>query len=114
MRRDYAAVDPGDAQLQTGIVEQIACLEVIGAVQREVHAVQQLFDVVRRDIGDQRLDLDQAVDVAQAFRGRRRFGHAAQHVLFLIEHLALEIVAFHIVAIRQAQVADPGTGEVVC
>ena len=53
---DHAAEDPGLAQLHRRVVDQVAGLEVVGAVEDQVGVADEVEDVRVVDVGDDRLD----------------------------------------------------------
>ena len=53
---DHAAVDPRLAQLDGRVVDQVAGLEVVGAVEDQVGVADQVEDVGVIQVGDDRLD----------------------------------------------------------
>src|SRR5205823_3491044 len=55
---DGAAVDPGLAELDGDVVDEVANLEVVRAVEDDVGVLAQLEDVGAIDVGDDRLDVD--------------------------------------------------------
>src|SRR5205814_8261948 len=69
---DAAAVDPRLAELHRRVVDQVADLEVIGAVEDNVGVRYQFEDVGAVDVGDDWLDVDLGVDVGEL--AGRRFG----------------------------------------
>ena len=54
---DHAAVDPRLVQLDRRVVDQVARLEVVGAVEDQVGVAHQVEDIGVVDVGDDRLDL---------------------------------------------------------
>ena len=99
---DDAAEDPGLAELDRGVVDQVAGLEVVGAVQDQVGVAHQVEDVGVVDVGDDRLDLDRAVDQPQLPRGGLGLGEIVGDVLLVEEDLALEVVGLDEVAVDDA------------
>jgi hypothetical protein len=65
------------------------------------------------DVGDDRLDLDRAVDPAELARGGLGLGEVVGDVLLVEEDLPLEVVRLDEVAVDEPDVADPGADEVV-
>ena len=60
------------------------------------------------DVGDDRLDVHAGIDRGQLAGGGFRLGQVLCHVVFVEEHLPLQVVRFDEVAIDQAQMADAG------
>src|SRR5205823_4926833 len=57
-----AAVDPRLIQFHSGVVNQVADLEIIGAVENQIGVVDQLGNIRPVDVGDDRLDVDGGID----------------------------------------------------
>ena len=106
-----AAVDPRNAELDGRVVEQEPRLEIVGAIDQAIDAVQQPLDVRVIDIGDDRFDFDLGIDLRQPILGRDRLGQAGGHVVLVVEHLPLQVVQLQEVAIDDPQLADAGPGQ---
>jgi len=96
-----AAVDPGELELDCGLIEQEARFEIIGAVEDDVAAGGEREDIARRDIGDDRLDFNRTIDLPQLFGSGHGFRQRGGNVGFVVEHLPLQIVELEEVAIDQ-------------
>ena len=57
-RRQAAAIDPGNAELDGGIVEQESRFKIVGAIDEAIDAVEQPLDVGVIDVGDDGVDFD--------------------------------------------------------
>ncbi len=110
---DDAGVDPGDGQLQTGIVEQVAGREVVGAVHHQRRVLDQAQYIARVDVGDHRFDGDVPVDPAQLARRGLGLGQPGRDVVFVEERLALQVVEFDEVPVDDAQPANPSARQQV-
>ena len=108
---DRALINPRDIVLDARIVDEEARLEIVRPVKHEVRARDQLFDILCVDIGHDALDLDRRVDAAQFLRGGNRLGHPARDIVFVEEHLALQVVQFDKVAVGDHQRANAGARE---
>jgi len=105
---DAAAVDPRLVQLDCRIIDEIADLEIIGAVEDQVGIPDQFDDVGVVNVGDDGLDVNAGVDGAELASGGLGLGQVLGNVVLVEEDLALQVAGFDEVAIDQAQVADPG------
>ena len=106
-------IDPGLAQLHRRVVDQVAGLEVVGAVEDQVGVADQVEDVGVVDVGDDRLDRRSAVDLPELPRGGLGLGQVVGDVLLVEEDLALEVVGLDEVAVDDPEMADAGAGQVV-
>ena len=95
-------------ELDRDIVDEIADLEVVGAVENDVGVLRQLQDIGPVDVGDDRLDGDGGVDRTQLARGRLRLGQVIGDVVFVEEDLTLKVVRLDEIAIDDADEADAG------
>ena len=87
-----AAVDPGDPELDGGVVQQEPGLEVVRPVYDDVDIVQPAADRRGGHIRHDRFDLDLRVDLAE-LRGRgHRLGQTGRDIFLVVQHLPLEIV----------------------
>ena len=57
-RADYAAIDPGFVELDAGIVEEIARLEIVRGIKHHIHFSDERFDIARGHIESVCLDHD--------------------------------------------------------
>ena len=69
---------------------------------------EQLFDVVGRQVGDVRLDLDFGVEAANLAGGGDGLGQRFGGIGLVEQHLALQVAGLDVVAVDDAQVADSG------
>ena len=93
-----------------GVVDGEAGGEVVGAVEHQVVAVDQLVGVAGVDRDRVGLDLDVGVEVGQPMGGRVHLGPA--HVGGGVDHLALQVGEGDHVGIDQADHADARRGQV--
>ena len=93
------------------VVEQIARLEVVRAVDDQVDVVGQRANVRGRDVGDDRLDGDGRVDLAQPPRRGDGLGQLLGDVGFVEQHLAVQVVGLEKVAVDDPHEADAGAHE---
>jgi hypothetical protein len=105
-RADAAAVNPWHSVLDGEVVHEKSNGEVIGAVDDDIDPGRKFRDVTIRDIGNNRFDLDLGIDTAEFVRSCNRLGQTASDVLFVVQHLPLEIVEFEKIAIDDADQAD--------
>lgn len=106
----YRAVDQRFAEFDAGIVEQIARRKIVGAVDHDIHVLQQGFDIAGSHACLQRFDLHAWIERGNALRGRADLGDA--DAVFHMQDLALQIAAVHHIVIGDPQVADPGGSEI--
>ena len=71
---DRGSVDPGQGILHREIVDEIASLEVIGAVQNQLGSAEQDRDILRGQVGDLRLDYNLGVEGPDLAGGGNGFG----------------------------------------
>src|SRR5262249_4609183 len=105
---DAATVDPRLVELHRGVVDQVADLEIVGAVEDQISILHQLDDVGAIDVGDDRLDSDLGVDLPQLASRGLRLGQVRRHVGFIKQYLALEVMRLDEIAVDDAQVTDTG------
>ena len=110
---DARAVDPRHAPLDRRVVDEIPSLEVVEAVHDQVHVGDELADVPRVDVGDDRLDHDVAVDPRDPPRRGRGLRQLVLDVVLVEERLALQVGELDDVAVHDPQEADAGAGEEV-
>ncbi len=108
---DDGAVDPGAVGLDGQVVDEEAGFEVVGAVEEELGAVGEAFDVGVVDVEDVGLDGDARIDAAEFFGGGDGLGALGGDVVFVEEDLALEVVEFDKVAVADAEEAEAGADE---
>ena len=108
---DGGGVNPGEIFADGVIVDEITSFEIVGAVEDELHVGEEVGDVAGHEVGDVGFDDDFRVEGAD-FAGRgdglgQRFGGIG----FVKEHLTLQVAGLDVVAIEEAEIADPGAGE---
>ncbi len=108
---DGAAVDPGQGAGDAPVVEEVAGFEVIGGIEDEVSAVEEVVDVGGGQVGDVGDDFDVRVDGGEVAGGGGGFGEGVAGVGLGIEPLALEVGEFNEVAIDEEEAAGAGAGE---
>ena len=78
---DAAAVDPRQPLMHGRVVEQIAGLEIVGAVEDRIHALAERLDIFRPDMGDDRLDFHRGVDRGRSLSAAANgLGQPGRHV----------------------------------
>ena len=103
-------MDDRDAELHAGVVEQVARREVVGAVDDDVVAGDDVEDVVGGQPGVVRDDVD--VGVQRDDRLLRRVDLAVADAVEVVEDLALQVGGVDLVHVDDADRADSGGGEV--
>ena len=97
------AIDPRQSPADREVVDQIARLEIIRAIQHQLGRIQQFSDVGRRQISHLGFHRNICVDCGEpALRGNG-FGQTLQRVPFVKQHLPLQIAGFDIITIDDAQ-----------
>ena len=107
-------VDPGDAVHYGDIIDKKTGLQVIGAVEDEIGALDEDFDGFVVSVGDKRLDVDLRVYATKLAGGGFGLGEVLGDIIFIEEHLSLEVAQLDEVAINELESAYPGTGEGFC
>ena len=105
------AIDPGDSAADGEIVDQIAGVEVVGAVQDQVRTGHQFGDIGGGEVGNYAARLDGRIDAAQGACGGGGFGQGLGGVGFFEQPLALQVAGFHVVAVDDGQAADSRAGQ---
>jgi len=103
-------VDPGAVVADAEIVDEVAGLEVVGAVEDEVGG-EEGGGVGRDEVGDVGVDVDAGVDAGEVEAGGFGFGEGSAGVVFVEEHLALEVGGLYEVAVDEGEAAYAGTGQ---
>src|SRR2546425_2953790 len=96
-------VDPGNAGPQADVVEKVAGLEVVGAVEDEVLPAHEALRVLRGEVGHEAAHLDLGVETAQARLGGRGLGQAEPGVLLVEQGLALQVRGLDEVAVHYGE-----------
>ena len=108
---DATTVDPRNAGLKREIVHQEPRLEVIRAVENEIDVASQFANVVAIDVRDNRFQFDRTVDASQLLNGGDRLRHLSSDVVFIEQHLALQIGCLDKIAINDPQMSDAGASQ---
>ena len=111
---DGAAVNPGHVCRDRKIIEQISCFEVVEPINDEVAAFRHFHDVRGIDVIDDCFDSDIRVDAQQSISRSDRFRSAGLCVLFVVEHLPLQIREFNDITINKSQSSNSRSGKQVC
>ncbi len=105
-RADASAVDPGQVQRVSRIVEQETRFEIVGPVGNDIYVRQHRTDVRGVDVRYNRLDVNAAVDAPQSIRRRNGLGQMVQYILLVVKHLTLKIVQLQKIAVHNFQMPD--------
>ena len=108
---DGGTVDPGDIAGDGVIVDEVAGLEVVGAVEDKIRGAHEFFDVGGGDVAGVGVDFDFGVDAMELEFGGSGFGERVSGILFGEEPLALEVGGFDEIAIEDGEMAEAGAGE---
>jgi hypothetical protein len=103
-------VDPGAVVADAEVVDEVTGFEVVGAVEDEV-GVEEIGGVGGDEVGDGRGDVDGGVDAGEVETGGFGFGEGGAGVVFVEEHLALEVGGLDEVAVDEGEMAYAGAGE---
>ena len=103
------AIDPGDAAAQREIVQQVAGLEVVRAVEDQCGVVQQFGDVGRGDVRHNRAHGDGGINARQTAPGRHGLGQRFSGIGFFKQPLPLQIARLHIIPVDDGQAPPPGS-----
>jgi hypothetical protein len=104
------APDVGDLQEVRRVVDHVAGREVVGAVDDQVVALEDLHHVVVVEALLVQHDLDVRIGLGDRLLGRLRL--RLPDVGLAVDDLALQVGLVHLVELRDAQGADAGRGEV--
>ena len=112
MRRGAVDGGPHERQTELGarVVDGVAGLEVVAAVEDEVVAAQQVDCVVRSDADLMALDGDVGVEPPDAVDGALDLRETDRHGV--VDHLALEVGRVDVVVVDDGDRPDPGGCEV--
>ena len=99
-----------DTELDAGIVEQVPRREVVGTVDHDVIAGQDVHDVLGRQPGVVRDDVDIGVEHCQRLLGRVDL--AIADPVDVVQDLTLQVRRINIVHVDDADRADPGGSQV--
>ena len=104
-------VDPGQGILHGEIVDKIAGLEVVGAVENKLCIFEQSLNVGWGQIGDMGLDHDFGVE-SRNFSGRGDcFRKGFSGIGFIKQGLPLQIAGLDVIAVNDADRAHARTGK---
>src|SRR5258708_25618021 len=86
-------------------------LKIIGAVEHEIAAVDQRFDIRIIDVGNDRLDLYFRIDLSDPCFSRNCFWQALSRVAFFEQGLPLKVCEFDKIAVNDTQFANPSSSQ---
>jgi hypothetical protein len=107
-------VNPGHAVLDGKIVDQETRLEIVGSIEDEIEAGEQVSGVAWAEVGDDAFHGYTGVDEAELALGGDGLGQRGEGVGFVKEGLALKIRGLDKIAIDDAQFTDAGAYQEVC
>jgi len=102
-------VDPGACVADAEVVDEVAGFEVVGAVEDDV-GVEEVGGVLGDEVGDVRVEVDAGVDAGEVAAGGFGLGKGGACVVFVEEHLALEVGGLDEIAVDEGEVSDAGAG----
>jgi len=103
-------VDPGAVVADAEVVDEVAGFEVIGAVEDDVGG-EEVWGVGWDEVGDVGVDADAGVDAGEVAAGGFGLGKRGAGVVFIEEHLTLEVRGLDEIAVDEGEAADSGSGE---
>jgi hypothetical protein len=112
--RHGGRVDPGLADLDGEIVDKVARLEIIRAVEYQIETREQLRGVSRVYICDDSFDGDAVVDGMQLTFGGDGFWKRIARVGLVEKCLALQVRRLHEIAVDHAHAPNAGANEQTC
>src|SRR6266508_5840419 len=104
------AVDIGLAGQITGVVDEIASVEIVGAVHHQVVVLDGVHHIVDVDAHGQRDDVRVGIQRPEHLGARLDLGPA--DIGRGVQDLALQVRHVHDIAVHEPERADPGRGEV--
>ena len=105
------SVDPRNAAAHGEIVDQVARFKVIGAVQNEVRAAQQIRHVGGREVRHHAARVNAGINARDMPLGGGGFGKGLGGGGFLEQPLAMQVARLHVIAIDDGEGADPRPGQ---
>ena len=107
---DGGGIDPGAVVADAEVVDEVAGLEVVGTVEDDVGG-EERGGVGGDEVGDVRVDVDGGVDAGEVAAGGFGLGEGGAGVVFVEEHLALEVGGLDEVAVNEGESPDAGAGQ---
>ena len=104
-------IDPWTAFAHGVIVQQVAGLEVVRAVEDEIGLFEQIFTVPRSKVFHVRLYRDGGVDLLQLAMSGNRLGQRFGGIALVEQNLPLQIAGLNVVAVDDADVAYAGANQ---
>jgi len=96
------------------IVDEKTRLEIVGAIENEIEAGEQVRGVARTEVGDDAFHGNTGIDGAEPAFGGNGFGEGGEGVGFVKEGLALKIRGLDKIAIDNTQLSDAGAHQEIC
>src|SRR5262245_59287812 len=104
------AVDVRFPEEYTGIVGEVACGKVVGAIDDNVVWAQQGERILAQDASIANDNLHVAIDPLDSLARRQRLGPA--NIRGAVDDLALEVRKIHRIEVQNAKFSDAGCGEI--
>ena len=111
---DCGGVDPGAVLLDGVVVDEVAGFEIVGGVEDDMRASEELMDVAWCEVGNMSADRDILVEQGDFAAGGFGFGERIAGVGLVKEDLPLEIAFFDEVPVDEGEGADTGACEEAC
>ena len=108
MGGDAGPVHPGHARAQAHVVQHVARLEIVGAVEDEVGLAHEPVGEDGVDVGHETADGHVGVDPPQPPRGGRGLRPGERGVLLVEERLALQVGRLDPVPVHHGEAGHPG------
>lgn len=99
--------------LDGNIVDQISRLDVVGAIQQQVHPYGEFLDVPGMHIHHTLIDRDGRIHRPQPAGGRSSLRISLLRIALIVQHLPLQIGQLDDVPVGEAQVSHPGPDKLV-
>lgn len=108
---DGSAIDPGDSAFDREIVDEVAGFKVVGGIEDEVDALEEVFDVGCVEIDGEGFDGDFAIEEGDFGGGGGGFGALFAGMLFVKKPLPLEVGPLDDITVEDLEVSNTGPGE---
>lgn len=111
---DCGKVNPGHGIFDRVIVDEVAGLEIIGAIEDQVDVGEESVGILGGEIGDAGLDRDLRIETRDLTGCGYGLGEGLAGVMFVEQKLALQIAGLDVIAVDDAQESHAGAGEKRC
>ena len=105
---DGGGINPGLVILDGKVVDEETCFEIVGAIEDEIEAGEQVGGVARREVSDDAFHGDTGIDGAELALGGDSLWERGDGIGFVKESLALKIRGLDKIAVDNAEFSDTG------